>query len=77
MKPELLLGNIRIVLRLLTNFFYFSFLFQKKVKYEQVINKTKFEKQKGISWIVNAAELQIVKSNFSYEYVRVELMYPS
>ena len=48
-----------------------------EVKYEQVINKTKFEKQKGISWIVNAAELQIVKSNFSYEYVRVELMYPS
>ena len=28
-KPELLLGNIKIVLRLLTNFFYFSFLFQK------------------------------------------------
>ena len=46
-------------------------------EYEQVINKTKFEKQKSISWIVNAAELQIVKSKFSYEYVRVELMYPS
>ena len=41
------------------------------------VTKTKFEKQKSISWIVNAAELQIVKSKFSYEYVRVELMYPS
>ena len=48
-----------------------------KVKYEQVINKTKFEKQKGISWIVNAFELQIVKSNISFEYVRVDLMDPS
>ena len=42
-----------------------------KVKYEEVINKTKFEKQKGISWIVNALELQIAKRNFSYEYVGV------
>ena len=50
---------------------------KQRIRISWWINKAKFEKQKSVSWIVNAVELQIVKSNFSYEYVRVELMYPS
>ena len=35
-----------------------------KVNYDQVINKTKFEKQKGISWIVKAFEPRAASFNF-------------